>query len=436
MDQHTKVNNKGMFKFIRNMISGNLWRSVYMRLAYLLAGSVLGAIYAIPLIALATLNATSVLTWSISYLLIILMIFASGSNRWLRDLDRRLTNTMLGTTVPEAPRDDMVDRSTPSLWRKIVGLTSGYPAWRGTFWFTWRALFGVLTLAMVSIALGFPLAVLLRFLGNNTLDTSGAVMPTVWSITLAITVTVILSLVVNAWTYLPAGFFSNSASHLLGPSSDNRISELRQRLHELAQHDRLGRTLHDTVGRTLTGILMQASAARRQIHNEPERAYQMLSDIEAAARAAHGQLNAALNGREEQTDIKFVTCRDLERFVRLLREYGLPVSADISARFDELPDIFRQEVYSTVEEGCLNVYRHAAGARTVVRVAISELELEVTITNESPPGNLSGGLTGGRRGLRDLSQRVEALDGSFEAGPREEGGFLLLAHIPSPLIEE
>lgn len=427
---------RDMFGSMRIATWQDLWRSVCTRLAYLLIGSVLGVIYAALPIMLAAFEVTSVVAWSFSYFVIALMVYVSGSSHWLRDLDRRITNTILGTAVPAPKRGVVIGNSTHPLWRKIIGLTSGCPAWRGTFWFAWRSLFGLLTLAMVGIAFGLPLAVLPRFLENNTLDTFGAFLSAVWGIMLGLTAILVLLLVVGAWTYLPAGFFSTSVSQLLGPSSDNRIAELRQRLHEFTQHDHLGRALHDTVGRTLTGILMQASAARRQIYTEPERAHQMLSDIETAAREAHGQLNAALNGREERADMKPVSRRDLERFLRLVREYGLPVSADISARFDELSDIFRQEVYSTVEEGCLNVYRHAAGAHTNVCVAISEVGLEVTIINEPPPSNLSSGLTGGCRGLRDLCQRVEALDGSFEAGPQEEGGFLLRTHIPSPLIKE
>ena len=426
---------RGMFGSMRIATWQDFWRSIFTRLAYLLTGSVLGVIYVALPIALAAFEVTSVVAWSFSYFLIALMVYVSGSSHWLRDLDRRITNTILGTAVPAPKRDIVIGSSTPPLWRRIMGLTSGYPAWRGTFWFAWRSLFGLLTLAMVGITFGL-LTVLPRFLENNTLDTFGAFLSAVWGIALVLTATLVLLLIVSAWTYLPAGFFSTSASQLLGPSSDSRIAELRQRLHELTQHDRLGQALHDTVGRTLTGILMQASAARRQVYTEPERAHQMLSDIETAAREAHGQLNAALNGREERADMKLVSRRDLERFLRLVREYGLPVSADISARFDELSDIFKQEVYSTVEEGCLNVYRHAPGAHTNVCVAISEVELAVTIINEPPPGNLSGGLTGGCRGLRDLCQRVEALDGSFEAGPQEGGGFLLRAHIPSPLIKE
>ena len=284
---------------------------------------------------LAAFEVTSVVAWSFSYFLIALMVYVSGSSYWLRDLDRRITNTILGTDVPAPKRGVVIGSSTPPLRRKIIGLTPGYPAWRGTFWFIWRALFGLLTLAMVSIVFGLPLATLPRFLENNTWDTFGAFLSAVWGITLVLSATLVLLLIVGAWTYLPAGFFSTSALQLLGPSSEHRIAELRQRVHESTQHDRLGRALHDTVGRTLTGILMQAAAARRQVYTEPERAHQMLSDIETVAREAHGQLNAALNGREERTDMKLASRRDLERFLRLVREYGLPVSADISARFDE-----------------------------------------------------------------------------------------------------
>jgi signal transduction histidine kinase len=70
-------------------------------------------------------------------------------------------------------------------------------------------------------------------------------------------------------------------------------------------------------------------------------------------------------------------------------------------------------------------YAGPARACVTVRWKRGELELEVTNDGSSEPGGDGGG-----HGLVGLRERVSLVGGSIESGPREDGGFVVKAHLP------
>jgi signal transduction histidine kinase len=67
-----------------------------------------------------------------------------------------------------------------------------------------------------------------------------------------------------------------------------------------------------------------------------------------------------------------------------------------------------------------------------VGVRYGRERLEVCVGNAGPPTGPDPGLapTGGGHGLLGLRERVTLLGGSFQAGPRPDGGFEVSASIP------
>ena len=72
--------------------------------------------------------------------------------------------------------------------------------------------------------------------------------------------------------------------------------------------------------------------------------------------------------------------------------------------------------------------RHAASKTATIRLTHDEhqLTLEVDDDGESMlPSESSAG-----RGIQGMRERVQALGGQMEVGPRPEGGFRVLARLP------
>lgn len=85
-----------------------------------------------------------------------------------------------------------------------------------------------------------------------------------------------------------------------------------------------------------------------------------------------------------------------------------------------------QTAYRVVQEALTNVHKHAAGAKTRVRLAHRVAEIAMQVENGAPPeagSASSAGLPSGGNGLVGMRERVVALGGVFVSGPTESGVF-------------
>ncbi|MEU0782863.1 histidine kinase [Streptomyces sp. NPDC006173] len=109
---------------------------------------------------------------------------------------------------------------------------------------------------------------------------------------------------------------------------------------------------------------------------------------------------------------------------------ALSVEGDVRAYAREI----EQTAYRVVQEALTNVHKHAAGAKTYVRLAHRMSEIAMQVENECPPEVGAGSsvrLPSGGNGLLGMKERVAALGGVFVSGPTDAGGFRVSAVIPA-----
>lgn len=123
---------------------------------------------------------------------------------------------------------------------------------------------------------------------------------------------------------------------------------------------------------------------------------------------------------------------ELEVLVGQSRAAGMAVELRVDGKLEgACPPPVEQVAYRVVQEALTNVHKHAAGARTWVRVAHREAELALQVENASPSaGAADAGLPSGGNGLVGMRERVMALGGGFVSGPTDAGGFRVSAVIP------
>ncbi|GAA3626444.1 histidine kinase [Streptomyces chitinivorans] len=123
--------------------------------------------------------------------------------------------------------------------------------------------------------------------------------------------------------------------------------------------------------------------------------------------------------------------RELDALVGQSRAAGMSVELSVEGEVRSYAWRVEQTAYRVVQEALTNVHKHAAGARTRVRLARREREVAVLVENEAPAEGVRGaGLPSGGNGLVGLRERVAALGGGFVSGPTEAGGFRVSAVIP------
>ncbi|MFF7033172.1 sensor histidine kinase [Streptomyces griseus] len=222
-----------------------------------------------------------------------------------------------------------------------------------------------------------------------------------------------------------------------------RRQELRRRRAvaeaRSAQRLQLSRDLHDFVAHDISGIVVQAQAARFVAATDPSHAVLALERIEKAGLSAlaamdrtvrmlHGPEAAATEPLADVSQLPFL----VENFTAAgATEASLDLPRPVAERLSREAG---SAAYRIVVEALTNIRRHAPGASraTVVFTTPTAATVEIEVTNDRGAGEASArrGSRGGL-GIPALTEHAQALGGTLSAGPHGDGGWRLTAVLPA-----
>jgi signal transduction histidine kinase len=203
------------------------------------------------------------------------------------------------------------------------------------------------------------------------------------------------------------------------------------RVTRQSERDAIARELHDLVAHHVTGIVVQAQAARLVAASRPDVTASALSSIERAGADALSSMRAMVGAlRADAGDVPIAPTATLEDIRRLATtgSIGLPVVVSVDPAAEQLPGSVTASLHRIAIEALTNARRHGAGATKVaVAVACGAQHVKLSVTND-------GAVVSHRQqgfGLVGIAERVAALGGRFEAGPRPTGGWAVTAVLPT-----
>jgi signal transduction histidine kinase len=195
---------------------------------------------------------------------------------------------------------------------------------------------------------------------------------------------------------------------------------------------RVAREVHDVLAHSLAVINMQAGVALHVLERRPEQVRESLEAIKQTSKNSLEELRATLAvfrqrdgsaAREPAPGL-----RRLDAVASAMRESGLPVQVVVSGQARPLPSAVDLAAYRIVQESLTNVLRHAGPTRATVTVTYEPEQLMVEVLDGGR--GRAGNAANSGHGLVGMRERVEALGGTLEAGPRQAGGFRVLARLP------
>ncbi|MDN4478079.1 sensor histidine kinase [Demequina sp. SYSU T00039] len=220
-----------------------------------------------------------------------------------------------------------------------------------------------------------------------------------------------------------------------------------------AERARIARELHDVVAHEITVMTLQAEGARRLAKDSDERVVQALGTISESGRTGLAEMQRmigvlraseqeAAEAAEHDRVVAGVPLSDADlapmpslaaipQLAQQVEDAGLPVDLTISGT-SHVPAGVELSAYRIVQEALTNAMKHAGpGARATVAVERRRRLVRITVDDDgrgaiSDAARLSGG-----HGLRGMRERVQALGGALEYGPRRGGGFRVMAELPS-----
>jgi signal transduction histidine kinase len=220
---------------------------------------------------------------------------------------------------------------------------------------------------------------------------------------------------------------------------DARTRELQSEREEnarsavLEERVRIARELHDVVAHHVSVMGVQAGAARRVMAQQPSKAEEVLSSIEASSRQAVLELHRLLGvlRRADQPD-ELAPQPDLAQLPELIAQAGqggLTVELSIEGEQRALPRTLEVSAYRVIQEALTNALRHSGGTTATVRVDYQPGALEVEVVDDGTGNGTSSGTVGGH-GLMGMRERVGLHGGHLRAGRRAGGGFAVHATFP------
>ncbi|MGW4594559.1 sensor histidine kinase [Streptomyces sp. NPDC004457] len=253
-------------------------------------------------------------------------------------------------------------------------------------------------------------------------------------------------------------------------SLERELQLLAERAEERAEwarneeRTRIAREMHDVVAHRVSLMVVHAAALQAVARKDPEKAVrnaalvgdmgrQALTELRemlgvlragegAGRRAASaplavvGEAAAAAASRVAEVEgaAEGPCLSELDELIGQSAAAGMVVDLSVEGEVRPYAAEVEQTAYRVVQEALTNVHKHAAGAKTHVRLAHRVSEIAMQVENEPPPEPASAaaaGLPSGGNGLVGMRERVVALGGVFVSGPTDAGGFRVSAVIPA-----
>lgn len=213
-----------------------------------------------------------------------------------------------------------------------------------------------------------------------------------------------------------------------------------------SERERLAREIHDTLAQSLTGLVLLAQRAGRELDAAdaadgpdaagapgtasaaPPRARDTIMLIEQTAREALGEARALVAANASvsvESDLTDALTRLAERFTR---ETGVEVTAEVGdVRLGRDLEVV---LLRCAQEALANVRKHAHAASAQVRVMPRGDFVELTVIDDGvgldDAANESTGF-----GVSGMRERLALVDGRLSLEPGERGGSVLRAIVPA-----
>ena len=202
---------------------------------------------------------------------------------------------------------------------------------------------------------------------------------------------------------------------------------------------RIARELHDVVAHAISLIAVQSSVALERLRKDPDGSSRALETIETSSRSALEEMRRmlAILRHDDESLAQLQPSAGVADLPSLAREAE---AAGVATRLvveGERPLAVPSGVdlcgYRIVQEALTNVVKHAPGASAQISVRWRPDGLALEISDDGHGRGLlgrPGGAAESGHGLLGMRERVALFGGSFEAGPRTNGGWGVLAHLP------
>lgn len=196
------------------------------------------------------------------------------------------------------------------------------------------------------------------------------------------------------------------------------------------ERNRIAREIHDTVGHTLTTVLVELEAASMLIETDTARAGEKLALAQGQVRKGLNDIRRSVRMLEDRHEILdfFDSVDALLNDCR--QNWGVAINSEID-RTISIPEEYAKVLYASLQEGLTNGKRHGKSTAFVIKLVMQGDRIVLSVEdNGKGISAVSPGF-----GLRAMRDRAQAVGGTMSFETEEGEGFSLYIMLPIHLGE-
>lgn len=190
-------------------------------------------------------------------------------------------------------------------------------------------------------------------------------------------------------------------------------------LTEVKERNRIAREIHDSIGHSLAGILMQLQAARRVLIKDKEKARDLMDN------SIENLSNSLTLIRDTVYNIKPKENLGVEYVENIINNYKFcKVDFEFSGDFNTLASNEMRIIIANIKEALTNSSKYSNAENIFIRIDINENFTRLYIKDDGVGcPNIKEGL-----GISGMKERIRNIGGSISISTEE--GFLIVCIIP------
>jgi signal transduction histidine kinase len=194
----------------------------------------------------------------------------------------------------------------------------------------------------------------------------------------------------------------------------------------MEERNRVSREVHDTIGYTLTNLIIMLEACQDLIDNDSVSLRRMLLRAGELAQDGMNDTRRALHALRQSGVEDVRGLRAIKKLVDAFQSAtGIPVEIEYGNIPWNMDEQIEQAIYRMLQEGMTNAFKHGKASRIMVYFWKTDRSIIVNVRdNGTGSKEIKEGI-----GISGMRERIEAAGGEIAARNTSDG-FELSAHIP------
>ncbi|MTI67269.1 MAG: sensor histidine kinase [Firmicutes bacterium] len=239
-----------------------------------------------------------------------------------------------------------------------------------------------------------------------------------------LTISIFILVVINLLKHFKKEKEKNEKLYKELAITHKKLKEYTKKVEELTvieERNKIAREIHDTLGHSMTSLIMQMEMASHILDKEPNKAKDLINEGKKSARDGLLKVREVVETLKPNKEMT----KGIESIIKLIDEFSKKCNVIIKKDIDKfsLPPDYSLALYRIIQESLTNSLRHGKANNIKIKLKKEDKIYFEIKDNGKGSKKIKKGY-----GLKGIKERVKSLNGNVEF--ISENGFIVKGYIP------